>query len=317
MSDHKDAPNISQLGGRVVDLARYVDNNVNWGATNPSIGYYPNKGLVTTIRSSNYIIDPQGNYVVQEGHHFVSRIFFSELTKDLKLRKLRQIDLNGLESDYPRGLEDAKLFFRDGHWHFTCVVPGVPEPGKRASRMAIAKLDHKCTKIIDFKKYPGPDPGTPEKNWMVPYQPSPHFDWIYGPNAIVKNHQLRTYMTDHPTTTALRGSSNLHLLGDGTYLAVLHKKYLNRTQQVNAATFGFTTQSSMNYTHMFARYDVKGNLLQISDPFIFYKPGVEFAAGLTMRDKDFLISFGRQDVSSHIAILPVRTVIESLKSIDY
>jgi len=317
MSDYKDAPNVSQLGGHIVDLARYVDDNIYWGATNPSIGYYPNKGLVTTIRSSNYIIDPQGNYVVQQGKHFMSRIFFSELTKDLKLKKLRQIDLDGLEYQYPRGLEDAKLFFRDGHWNFTCVVPGLPEPGKRASRMAIAKLDHKCTKIIDFQKVPGPDPATPEKNWMVPYAPSPHFDWIYGPNAIVKNHRLTSYMTDHPATSALRGSSNLHLLGDNTYLAVLHKKFLNQTQAINAITFGSSTQATMRYAHYFARYDIKGNLLQMSDPFIFYKPGVEFAAGLVMQGKNFLISFGRNDVSSHIAVMPVKTVLESLKSIDY
>jgi len=197
MSDAIDVPNVSQLGGKVVDLARYVDDNTKWGATNPSVGYYPNKGLVVALRSSNYIIDNQGKYRVVEGPHFISRVWFSELTKDYKLRKLRQIDLDGLETEHPRGLEDPKLFFRDGHWHFTCVAPGLPEPGKRATRMAIAKLDHKCTKIIDFYKVPGLDPATPEKNWMLPYEPSPHFDWIYGPNAIVKNHKLTAYMTDH------------------------------------------------------------------------------------------------------------------------
>lgn len=317
MSDLENTPNITQLGGHIVDLARYVNNNTNWGATNPSIGYQPNKGLVVALRSSNYIINAQGNYQIVEGKHFMSKVYFSELDKDLKMRKLREIDLSDIDHDLPRGVEDAKLFWRDGSWNFTCVVPGLPESGKRAARMAIAKLDHKCTKVIDFQKFPGPDPGTPEKNWMVPYEPNPNFDWIYGPNAIVKNHKLTSYMTDHPTTTQLRGSSNLHKLGDNTYIAVLHKKYLNRQQEINRVTFASDTQVSMRYVHMFGRYDTKGNLLEISKPFIFSKPGVEFAAGLTMRGKDFLISFGRNDVSSHIAVLPVRTVFESLQAIEY
>ena len=317
MSDLNDTPNINQLGGRIVDLARYVDNNPHWGATNASIGYQPNKGLVVALRSSNYVITPDGQYKVTEGKHFMSKVYFSELDKDLKMKKLRQIDLSGIDQELPRGLEDPKLFWRDGSWNFTCVVPGIPEPGKRAARMAIAKLDHKCTKVVDFQKFPGPDPGVPEKNWMVPYEPNPNFDWVYGPNAIVKNHRLTSYMTDHPVTTQLRGSSNLHQLGTGDYIAVLHKKYLNQQQQVNRVTFSSETRTTMSYVHYFGRYDMKGNLLELSKPFIFFKHGVEFAAGLTMQGKDFLISFGRADVSSHIAVMPVRTVLESLQPIEY
>jgi len=124
-------------------------------------------------------------------------------------------------------------------------------------------------------------------------------------------------MTDHPATANLRGGTNLHRLGDDTYLAVLHKKYLNFTAEVNGATFGNNREAHMRYTHMFARYDVKGNLLQMSDPFIFFKPGIEFGAGITMQGKNFLISFGRNDVSAHLAIMPVKQVLESLKPIEY
>lgn len=317
MTEADFSPNIKQLGGNVVDLARYVSDNTKWSATNPSIGYYPNKGTVVAIRSSNYVISENGTYTLTEGEQFVARVYFAELSNDLKLKKLREIDLSGIEQELPRGLEDPKVFFRDGHWHFTCVVPGIPEPGRRAARMAIAKLDHKCTKVIEFTKMPGMDPGTPEKNWMLPYEQNPNFDWIYGPNTIVKNHKLTSYMTDHPNTTTLRGSSNLHKLGDDTYLAVVHKKFLTKQQLVNKATFAYEETAAMKYTHMFARYDMKGNLLAISKPFIFYKAGIEFAAGLIMQGKNFLISFGRNDVSSHIAVIPVKTVLESLHPIEY
>jgi hypothetical protein len=44
---------------------------------------------------------------------------------------------------------------------------------------------------------------------------------------------------------------------------------------------------------------------------------VEFAAGLVAKDKDFLISFGRWDMSSHIAVLPIETVLKSLQTVRY
>lgn len=317
MNDIDKLPTIRQLGGRVLDVARYVSDDTRWSATNASIGYYPNKGTVMAMRSSNYTIDDNGGYRITEGTKYVSRVYWSELDKDLKLKKLRQIDFSDVDRELPRGVEDPKVFFRDGAWHFTCVVPGTAEPGKRATRMAIARLDYKCTKVIDLRVFPGPDPAVAEKNWMIPYEPSPHFDWIYGPNAIVKNHKLTSYMTDHPQTGQLRGSSNLHKLGDESYLAVLHKKYLTSHQIRNDRTFSTEERSSLRYTHYFARYDLKGNLLQLSKPFLFYQPGIEFAAGLIMQGKDFLISFGRNDVSSHIAVMPVRAVLESLQSIEY
>lgn len=317
MNDIDKLPTIRQLGGEVFDVARYISDNTRWSATNPSIGYYPNKGTVMAIRSSNYIIDDNGIYRITEGDRYISRVYWSELDKNLKPKKLRQIDFSEIDRELPRGLEDPKVFYRDGAWHFTCVVPGIPEPGRRAARMGIARLDYKCTKVVDLEVFPGPDPATPEKNWMIPYDKNPNFDWVYGPNAIVKNHQLRSYMTDHPQTSQLRGSSNLHKLGDDSYLAVLHKKYLTREQVRNPMTFSTEEKSAMRYTHCFARYDMKGNLLQLSKPFIFHQPGIEFAAGLIMSGKNFLISFGRNDVSSHIASIPVRTVLESLQPVEY
>jgi hypothetical protein len=312
----ENAPTIKQLGGSVVDLLRNVERSrPSWSAFNPSIGYQNKKGMAIAIRSSNFIINSAKSYQLLEGNSFKSQVWFSELDNNLKLRNLRKIDFDGLESEFPRGFEDPKLFWRDSSWNFTCVVTEGDHPG--VARTAVAKLDSKAVKVIDFVQYPGPEPMRPEKNWMAPYQQNPHFDFVYGPNATIKNNRLTSYMTDKPELSMLRGSTNLHLLGNDTYLAVLHKKYSQVARGVSPATFGTVQTQDMHYFHYFAQYDYKGNIIGLSRPFQFYKSGVEFAAGLIMREKDFLISFGREDVSSHIAVLPVKTVLESLQPITY
>jgi len=137
-------PTIHQIGGVVTDVRRLVDpTNKNWGATNPSIGYHAKKGFVLAIRSSNYVIMGNGSYTVTEGSTIKSHVWFAELDDELKCKNLRKIDVSGLGIDLDRGLEDPKLFWRDGAWHFTCVT--MEQGHTPVARMAIAKLDPKCT----------------------------------------------------------------------------------------------------------------------------------------------------------------------------
>lgn len=311
----KNVPTIRDLGGHIVDLRRFTrEDNKNWGATNPSIGYHPKKGLAVAIRSSNYVIDAHKTYRITEGKFIQSEVWFSELDANLKLRNLRKINLQGTDIDITRGMEDPKLFWRDGAWHFTCVILEGHTP---VARMAVAKLDAKCTKVVSATKYPGVEYRRPEKNWMVAYEPNPHFDFVYAANATIKNNKLTTYMNDHKELSMLRGSSNLHLLGNKTYLAVLHRKHTKIDPIFSNSTFASSEMHNMQYYHYFAQYDYYGNITGISKPFIFHKLGVEFASGIVMRGKEFLISFGRDDVSSHIASLPVKTVLESIQPIKY
>jgi hypothetical protein len=113
---------------------------------------------------------------------------------------------------------------------------------------------------------------------------------------------MTTYLNDNEQIASLRGNSNLHLLEDGTYLAVVHRLF---TRIILDSTHRF-------YVHYFAKYDKKGKMIALSRGFIFENRGTEFAAGLTTQGDNFLISYGSKDVSSHIAILPQETVFKSL-----
>ena len=313
--NYEEHPTIKDLGGTVIDLLRYPDEkDPHWGATNPSIGHNGKSVYATTIRSSNYYINKVGSYVPFFGERFLSRVYYSELDRDWKLKKLRQIDFDGLDISFGRGVEDAKLFYRDG-WFFTGVV--LEKDHTPAARMAIFELDTRKNKVVSYTKFPGREPMVPEKNWMLPYEQSEHFDWIYGPNQVVAGHMISTWMTDCKAIKTLRGSSNLISLGDDTYLGVMHRTFFNKTSPYVSTTFSTVQSVLRDYVHYFVQFDKHGYILQLSDGFRFHAPGVEFAAGLVIKGNEAIVSFGRNDVSSHIARIPLDTVLKSLNPIEY
>lgn len=309
-------PNIPDLGGRILDLRRLViPENKHWSATNPCIAKIPKKGYVVAIRSSNYVITPDGAYTVTTPNDTIkSRFWFAELNSDFKITNLREIDTSGTGFQIVRGLEDPKLFWAGDHWKFTAVMMETHTP---VARMAIGDLDKKATKVTALEKFSGIDYKRPEKNWMVSPEPNPHFDFIYGPNATVKDGVLSTWMTDHQAISAIRGNTNLLPLGDGTYLAVVHRMFGKTENLFVRQTFGTVHSHKRNYVHYFARYDEYGHIIGLSRGFQFYKPGVEFAAGIVSYEKDFVISYGSEDVSSHLAFISREKVLKSLIPVKY
>jgi len=304
-----DVPSIRQLGGKIENIRRLADPYIKeWSATNLSIGYHESTGYIAMFRSGNYVISEKGEYKVVTEAYIKSKIYIAELDlKTYKLRNVRMLDVENLskEGSLTRGLEDPKLFWRDNAWHFTCVT--MEKGHTEKARMAICRLSKDLNKIESFEKFAGADANKPEKNWMLSPEPNEYFDWIYGPTSIIKNNKLICNLNDSQELGSLRGNSNLYPLEDGTYLAVVHRLFTRTIMNYNKRF----------YVHYFAKYDKKGTLIALSRGFIFENNGVEFAAGLTTYGDDFLISYGSEDVSSHIAILPQELVFKSLLPIKY
>jgi hypothetical protein len=309
-------PTITELGGEIKDLRRFVKTDTKlWSATNPSIGKAGRKDYAIAIRSSNYVITPDGAYTVTTPADTIrSQFWFADLDKELKIKNLRQIDTSQLEIPIVRGLEDPKLIWDKDHWKFTAVMMEAHTP---IARMVVGHLDKKATKVVSIEKYPGIDIKRPEKNWMAPSEPNPNFDFIYGPNSTIKDGVLSTWMTDNPVVSTLRGNTNLLTLEDGTYLSVVHRMWGKTENLFSRQTFGTVTSHQRNYAHYFAQYDQKGHIIALSAGFHFFQPGVEFAAGIVTIDKNFVISYGSKDVSSHLAIMPKDRVLKSLVPVVY
>jgi hypothetical protein len=308
-------PTIDDLGGSIIDLRRLIKpDDKKWSATNPCIAK-GKKGFSIAIRSSNYVITPDGAYTVTTANETIkSQFWFADLDKEFKLKNLRMIDVSGLDVPIVRGLEDPKLFWAGDHWKFTAVMMETHTP---VARMVVGDLDKKATKVLSIEKFEGIDYKRPEKNWMVPPTPNENFDFIYGPNAVVKNGVLSTYLTDNKEISALRGNTNLLDLQDGTYLSVVHRMFGKTSNTFSRQTFGTVHSHERNYVHYFARYNQLGHILSLSKGFNFYQPGVEFAAGIVSYEKDFVISYGSKDVSSHLAFLSQDKVLKSLVQVDY
>lgn len=303
-------PKIKGLGGTILDMRRLVDpKDQLWSATNPSIAKDGKGNFAVTIRSSNYIILSNGQLHVTSGGNIKSHVWFSELDKSFKCTNLRKIDLSYAGIEIDRGLEDPKLIWKDKHWQFTAVMLEDHTP---VARMVMCHLDKKATHVTHMTRFPGIDFRRPEKNWAFAPDDNPNFDFIYGPNATIKENVLTTYMNDNPKISALRGNTNLLRLDDSSYLGVSHRMWGKEFTAYEPNIFGMKKGYDKNYIHYFIKYDNNGMIVAMSEGFQFFASGIEFAAGLAENKDQFIISYGSKDVSSHLAFLPKNSVLKSL-----
>jgi hypothetical protein len=311
---HKAFPLLSKLGGEVFNLKRFAyPDDKAWSLFNPSIGSSP-QGYAMTFRSSNYVIVPDsGELYVETGGPIKNKVFFTETNENMELLDLREISFKDSGLKIGRGVEDAKLFWRDEKWHFTGVVMERDIPTARIGHFT---LDLKTSTAKLIKIYKGMNPKKPEKNWMAPTEVNKNFDFIHGSTSIVKGDQVIYSLSDNLKIAPLRGNTNLHSLNDGTYLAVVHILYTRKTRTWDGRMFGMRDGLYKDYTHLFARYDERGQLIELGEEFQFIGPGIEFAAGMVEMGDDLVITFGKDDVSSHYARIPKWKVLKMLVAVD-
>ena len=311
---HKAFPLLSKLGGEVFNIKRFAyPDDKSWSLFNPSIGSSP-QGYAIAFRSSNYVIMPDSGelYVVTNGP-IKNKMFFTETNENMELLDLREINFEDSGLVLKRGVEDAKLFWRDSKWHFTAVVMERDIP---TARMGVFTLDPKTSTAKLTKIYKGLNPKKPEKNWMATAEVNKNFDFIHGPTSIVKGDVLTHYLSDNLKIAPLRGNTNLLSLNDGTYLAVVHILYTRKTVTYDQRTRGMRDGLYKDYTHLFARYDERGQLVELGEEFKFIEPGIEFAAGMVEMGDDLVITFGKDDVSSHYARIPKWKALKMLVAVD-
>ena len=98
-------------------------------------------------------------------------------------------------------------------------------------------------------------------------------------------------------------------------MALVHKTYIKKVEYYDAKRFGVCTNSVKNYEHRFARYNEYGVLFELSNPFQFLGHGIEFGAGLIVKNEEVWVSFGREDVSAYIGKINLEAVMGMLRSV--
>lgn len=303
-----------ELGGKTSNLRRFTHTDIKtWSAFNPSIGVSDSGDLAIAIRSSNYVILEHGELSVTTSGPIKNQVWFSEMSDDFKITNLRKLDFSAAGIEVSRGVEDPKLLWRDGRWMFTGVFLERDWP---VARNCVCYPNKEMTKVEKIEVLPGIDAGKPEKNWMTAYVKPQNFDYIYDANAIVVGDKVIHSLRDTSKLNALRGNAHLVPYDNGTYLGLMHQLRVKRFDRVSQTTFGVARNVHKFYSHAFIRFDENGSPIEISDFFKFDGDGIEFAAGLIEHGDDYVISYGKEDVSSHLAFIPQEKVRRSLKPID-
>lgn len=322
-----------QIGGRIQRLRRLVDrDDKNWSAFNASIGFSPKHGYAVTFRSSNYVILDHGELHVVTGGPIRNHVWFAEIYADSGLEaeaeaeaaaegekgeqwvldNLRKITFSERCPKFIRGVEDAKLLWRDDRWMFTAVAMEKEIP---VARHCECYLNEDATEVEDVIVYPGVDARRPEKNWMTAGNKPTNFEYVYGANAIVQNGVVVHRLRDIDELSALRGNTHLLEQADGTYIAVMHRLMINKRPVYDARRFSHVEGVDKIYNHYFVRVDSDGWVIEVSQPFYFMHRGIEFAAGIVETESEYVISFGKEDVSSHLAFIDKNIVQKGLKPI--
>lgn len=297
--------------GEVTKIRRLVDpNRKEWSAFNPSIGYAPNKGYAMTFRSSNYVILENGELHVTSGGKIRNQVWFTETDENLTIKNLRRVSIPSDIVTTWRGIEDAKLFWREGKWYFTGVMLETHTP---VARLCVCTLDENKNEVTDLVMYDGIDAKKPEKNWMTPaLTHNASFDFIYGASSIYKDGNVMYRTNNNHQLSGLRGNTNLLELSDGTYLAIMHKLWTKQTRVYVPTRMAYVDGHDKNYGHYFVRFDNNGNIIEMSKAFQFVDRGIEFAAGIVSMGDEFIVSLGRSDVMSYIARISKNFVFDML-----
>jgi hypothetical protein len=302
-----------QLGGRIHNLRRLADkDDKTWSTFNPSIGISDNGLMSVIFRSSNYVILEHGELHVTTGGVIKNRVWFAELTDKFELQNMRQIDFSKCGRSFPRGIEDPKLLWRDGKWIFTGVAMEKDIP---RARNCVCYLDKKAEHVTKVEILSGYETRRPEKNWMTAYKKPKKFDYVYDGMGIVRGNEVIHRLVDNEKLSALRGNAHLWEEADGTYIGLMHVLSVTKRQRYIATRFMNVDDVQKEYQHVFVRVNEDGEVIEKSDQFCFVGKGIEFAAGIIGKDDEFIVSFGKDDVSSHLAIIEKSKVYKMMKSV--
>jgi hypothetical protein len=222
----------------------------------------------------------------------------------------REVEFVG---EYGRVVEDGRLLWRDGSWHFLGVIwetKHTPVP-----KLGLFKYDEKKSVARLIEKYEGPEPKRTEKNWgALAIGESPEFDFIYDTEHVYKKGELVKLSRPKKKYGHIRGGTQLIDWEDG-YLAVVHITTRTTERVLNSGTFSYQNMHYRDYTHLFVKYDLQGNLVGISSEFIFDVGWIEFASGLVRVGDELVISYGVDDASMSFFVVDVDVVRKMLRKV--
>ena len=275
---------------------------------NPSVARH-NGHLVTTVRCVNFTVESTGRYVIPGGNA-VTRNFWGPVSEDLEIGRTIEIlpadDYPGPRFEPVQGLEDLRLFRRNGSWCCSGTVRDFTENG--LAQIITGELcDNGGTTIVsDWRVLDIGGPPRHEKNWM-PIVAGGEAAFIYscGPTRSW-DANAQTIVMDEPPIACenWRGSSQA-IPFNGGWLCVVHE------------SSPMPGPGELSYQHRFAWFDEAFLLRKHSRRFYFMHRGLEFCPGLCWHpdDKKLVLSYGTaRDSEAWLATVSAEEVTSLLCS---
>jgi glycosyltransferase involved in cell wall biosynthesis len=260
---------------------------------NPSI-LRRDDGYLINCRAVSYRMDAYQRYSALEPDGVLrTRNFFVETDRDLEYRDQREIvcDAPPLRETWVRGLEDARLFERDGGVGWVATTTEHHPAGP--VRMCVSMIEPSGSDALPVPIQGYGDERT-QKNWL-PFvdRQTGELRALYGLDPVVvlridpesgraEPVVERSHERDLSRFRGSAGPIELPASAGGGRLVVAHEVAFHGLRY---------------YMNRFLRLDDAWDVVEASRPFFFLHRGIEFACGATLshREDELLITFGVED----------------------
>lgn len=250
---------------------------------NPSI---VNKGgnLLVNLRAVNYLVRPNGSYIMPEGEPIRTRNYLAHVSPDDLMPKgavemFPPADMPAAEYQEVVGFEDVRLFVVGGRLMSVANVRELTPAG--LCQQVVTRIGYGWQ--MEEWQVMRPEGTRHEKNWM-PLADGEAARFIYGcdPTVVVDARGTAIYSVEPAVAVDnFRGGSQA--IGfEGGWLAVVH--------EVDA----MPGEGERSYQHRFCWFDAGFRLKHTSPRFFFNKRGIEFCAGLAWHPdgRRLVLSYG-------------------------
>ena len=278
-----------------------------WHPMNPSVARRGDE-IVMVQRTVNFVLE-DGNYRTPDDGPVETRNFLLRLDPALAVTSSVEIlppaDLPPPRFGLVLGFEDMRLFaWAGGLWCIATVCELTPEAWRQ---QVLARIDESGAgpcRLVDWRVLEPKGPRRHEKNWMpLVNQDGLRFVYLCDPTRLVDD-MARTVDGSIPPIAAeeFRGGSQAIAFAGG-WLALVHE-----------VGFSGADNKERLYHHRFVWFDKTYALRGVSRPFIFERPGIEFAAGLAWHPdgKRLIMSYGVGDGTAWLATVDAGDVRAAL-----
>lgn len=315
-----DTRSLSNSGLKVLQSWRHaVAGDTRWSLHDMCIGWSPEDGYRASFMSANYYLLTDGSIMHTVGERTVFRVYASGLTADVlseRFMKFREppapsSDLDLLDPDQVlrgrkpvstgSGIRDARVFWRPEGWHWTARIDG--------AGIGVGRVDRHSLKILMAS-----DGGS--RDWVpVAYGGAEGFDMLVGVNRVLREGKVVRVAKVPKDLAAWRLGPPLVPLDDGTFLGAIRLGERESVRVWSPSRMSWVDGVQRRYRHRFIRVDAEGVLREMSEDFVLEDGGVEKLCGLAHDGYGFLLSWGRNDVSSVLGRIEEQKVLGLLRSV--